>query len=68
MVKSEAAMLARSLEHKSTKPTSGYKCQPEKVFTLSSPQHVLVNIHILYNVVRHFYLTFTQPKWVKNMF
>jgi len=68
MVKSKAAMLAGTLEHKSTKPTSDYRCQPEKIFTLSSPQHVLVNIHYLYDVIRHFYLTFTQPKRVKSMF
>lgn len=53
MVRSKAVMLAITLDHKSTKPTSSYKCQPEKL-TLSSPQHVLVNTHILYNVIRHF--------------
>lgn len=30
MVRSKAVMLAITLEHKSMKPTSSYKCQPEK--------------------------------------
>lgn len=52
MVRSKAVMLTITLEHKSMKPTSSYKCQPEKNLTLSS-WCVLVNTHILYNVIRH---------------
>lgn len=58
MVRLKEVMFAVTVEHKSMKPTSSYKCQPEKNLSLSS-YCVLVNTHILYNVIRHLCM---QPK------